>query len=175
MLYFVNHLFTYSAKNKACKELLDFIKQFEYVQIQNECSLDALCIFIEEKISEINMTHPKLRPIHFERDNSSGRISASIKPLTGSPDYIFFMDICQVRGTFCFSEKAQDIQLQKLAISGICKECGCTEKNPCFHPNHGTCWWANEEHTLCSHCADSEIKDDPQTEHCINTLEDEQL
>lgn len=58
---------------------------------------------------------------------------------------------------------------------GVCRVCGCTEENPCYHPEHGTCWWVDAEHTLCSHCAtdlaeEGEycIADDPLTEHCIN-------
>ena len=59
-------------------------------------------------------------------------------------------------------------------IYGVCQVCGCSDNNPCFHPEHGTCWWVDEEHTLCSHCAHQEeegeysIADDPETVHCIN-------
>lgn len=52
---------------------------------------------------------------------------------------------------------------------GVCKICGCTEKDPCYHPDWGMCWWVDETHELCSHCADLEIKNDPATEHCINS------
>lgn len=52
---------------------------------------------------------------------------------------------------------------------GICKVCGCTEQDPCYHPVHGFCWWADETHELCSHCADKSIADDPDTLHCINS------
>lgn len=57
---------------------------------------------------------------------------------------------------------------------GVCQICGCTECNPCYNPSSGTCWWVNEERTLCSHCAHMEddgeycIADDPETQHCIN-------
>lgn len=50
---------------------------------------------------------------------------------------------------------------------GVCKVCGCTEKDPCYHPEYGFCWWANDNHDLCSHCA--EIGKDPATVHCVNT------
>ena len=49
-----------------------------------------------------------------------------------------------------------------------CTKCGCTWNNPCWHPKYGFCWWTNAEHTLCSHCSEKEIKDDPKTEHCVN-------
>ena len=49
---------------------------------------------------------------------------------------------------------------------GVCKVCGCTLKDPCFNPRYGTCWWWDETHELCSHCADKEIAEDPETVHC---------
>ena len=61
-------------------------------------------------------------------------------------------------------------------IPGVCRVCGCTDMNPCYHPDHGNCWWVDDEHTLCSHCADlcddpsENICNDPQTVHCINDL-----
>ena len=54
---------------------------------------------------------------------------------------------------------------------GVCKVCGCTENDPCYHPDHGTCWWVDDTHELCSHCADHEIAEDPQTVHCINSTD----
>ena len=44
-------------------------------------------------------------------------------------------------------------------MKGICKQCGCTETNACYHPDFGACFWLNEEKDLCSHCV--ELKDDP--------------
>ena len=53
---------------------------------------------------------------------------------------------------------------------GVCKICGCTDNDPCSNPDWGNCWWVDESHELCSHCADPEIYNDPATEHCINSL-----
>lgn len=39
-----------------------------------------------------------------------------------------------------------------------CKVCGCTEDNPCIHPDFGACFWIKPD--LCSHCV--ELKDDPR-------------
>ena len=50
---------------------------------------------------------------------------------------------------------------------GICKVCGCTENDPCFNPKHGACWWVDDSHELCSHCADKDIYNDPETIHCV--------
>ena len=54
---------------------------------------------------------------------------------------------------------------------GKCRVCGCTNDNPCFHPDHGFCWWADEAETICSHCACEEIANDPETVHCVNSKE----
>lgn len=53
---------------------------------------------------------------------------------------------------------------------GVCKVCGCTDNDPCFHPDYGMCWWVDETHELCSHCADPEIAESPEVQHCYNTL-----
>jgi hypothetical protein len=31
-----------------------------------------------------------------------------------------------------------------------CRQCGCSEEDACIHPDHGNCWWVEED--LCSHC-----------------------
>ena len=53
---------------------------------------------------------------------------------------------------------------------GICKVCGCSDKDPCFSPNWGHCWWVDNTHELCSHCANKEIYFDPDTVHCVNSI-----
>lgn len=83
MTYFVNDLSLYSPKNRACKKLLDFISQFEHVLIKDDCSLDALSSLIEDRIREINTSHPKLRPICYSRNHSLQRITASVLPASG--------------------------------------------------------------------------------------------
>lgn len=52
---------------------------------------------------------------------------------------------------------------------GVCKICGCTDNDPCHNSEHGNCWWVDDTHELCSHCADEEIANDPTTQHCINS------
>ena len=52
--------------------------------------------------------------------------------------------------------------------------CGCSDEDPCYNPSHGFCWWVDETHELCSHCAEEEIADDPETIHRFNTLIDNQ-
>lgn len=167
MMHFVHSLQTYSPKNRACRELIEFIKPFEYILIKDECALDALCCSIETKIKEINSAHPKLRPIRYAWNASLKRIDASILS-GGSPDMVFILDICRVRSIFQYSEPVSALT-KDIAMPGVCRICGCTEDNPCFHPDHGTCWWADDEQTICSHCADSDIANDSVTEHCINS------
>ena len=57
---------------------------------------------------------------------------------------------------------------------GVCKVCGCTDNDPCHNPAHGNCWWVDESHELCSHCAEPEIADSPDVVHCIKSLEQKQ-
>lgn len=56
-------------------------------------------------------------------------------------------------------------------MKGVCKVCGCTMKNPCFSHRYGFCWWPTFEEDICSHCENPEIKDDPNTIHCVHGLE----
>ena len=53
-----------------------------------------------------------------------------------------------------------------------CKNCGCSDNNPCFHPRVGFCWWVDTAHTLCSHCACKGIKNSDLTQHCVNDIPD---
>ena len=73
--------------------------------------------------------------------------------------------------------KFEDLfQALSIPIPGVCRVCGCTDDNPCDNPESGYCWWVDDDHTLCSHCADLaekgeySIKDDPDTVHCVNDL-----
>ena len=52
--------------------------------------------------------------------------------------------------------------------TGVCRVCGCTMHNPCYNPRNGACWWWDAEETICSHCADRGIFNDPNTVHCVN-------
>lgn len=54
---------------------------------------------------------------------------------------------------------------------GTCKICGCTDHDPCYNPLHGNCYWVDDTHELCSHCADPDIANDVFTIHCINSTE----
>jgi hypothetical protein len=53
--------------------------------------------------------------------------------------------------------------LPRMSIEpGVCRECGCTQFDPCFHPDYGNCWLTNRG-TLCSHCESELIRNDPET------------
>lgn len=171
MMYFVYGLQTYSPKNKACLKLLEYVKKYEHVLIKDEISLDALVEELRMKVSEINVAHPKLKPIRF----SSGKVEDGVQQIRvsidsmGCPDMIFFMNICRVRSVYQFSESKTASSKKEIVTPGVCRVCGCTDNDPCFHPDYGNCWWHDEERILCSHCADPVIKNSPVTEHCINT------
>lgn len=50
-------------------------------------------------------------------------------------------------------------------MRGVCRICGCTEDHACTNPEHGNCWWVDDSHELCSHCAIAMIASDPRTRH----------
>lgn len=55
------------------------------------------------------------------------------------------------------------------AVPGRCCICGCTWNDPCHSPGHGCCAWVDETETVCTHCAEKEIFDCPETRHCVNS------
>lgn len=55
------------------------------------------------------------------------------------------------------------------ATPGTCRICGCSIDNPCYNPNYGFCSWIDKDKTLCSHCANSDIRYSEKTEHCVRT------
>ena len=63
----------------------------------------------------------------------------------------------------------------KLVFREQCRQCGCTNNNPCYHPKYGFCWWKDSKHTICSHCAKKKIKNSKLTQHRVNDIPDWQL
>lgn len=109
MSFFVQHLSTYAAKNRAWKKMTDYVSKYEYVLIRDECSRDALVEELRTKVDDINAEHPKLKPIRFSSGNMGGnsfRVSASVDKL-GCPDTVFIMDIVRVRSIYEFSERVK--------------------------------------------------------------------
>ena len=130
MMYFVQTFNTYSPKNRACKELLDFVQKFERVLIKDELSLDSMIEEIRLGTQEINEKYPKLKKkLLFSSKRLSDklhRVEASIVSM-GCPDYVFFMDVCKVRCIYQFSEKVTASQ-GAIMPSGI-HECERAEDN----------------------------------------------
>lgn len=54
-------------------------------------------------------------------------------------------------------DEAVELIRQRTPKEPTCRVCGCTEDHACYAPGHGSCWWADEEKTICSHCADDAI------------------
>lgn len=54
-------------------------------------------------------------------------------------------------------DEAIELIRQRTPKEATCRVCGCTEDHACYAPGHGSCWWADEEKTICSHCYDDEI------------------
>lgn len=42
----------------------------------------------------------------------------------------------------------------EIPLPQICRECGCTWHDACWHPDHGSCAWVDGDPTLCTHCSD---------------------
>lgn len=40
-----------------------------------------------------------------------------------------------------------------ILLPGTCSQCGCTDDNACA----GGCSWVDEDHTLCSACAEPDV------------------
>jgi len=57
-------------------------------------------------------------------------------------------------------------------ISGVCRVCGCTWNDPCYNPKYGMCWWWDDKESVCSHCANKRIFNDPDTRHCVRNSMD---
>lgn len=161
-MYFIHHIQIYANVNRKGKEMIEFISGLNSFLIPDNISLDALKASVEAKVKELNEKYPKLKPIRFRQHECSFRVDVD------EYNVVFILTYSKVRGYYLFSENRMSIE-HLPAISGVCEVCGCTEEDPCFNPEHNTCWWVNEEHTICSHCADPKIKDDPETVHCINS------
>lgn len=167
MMYFIHHVQVYSTVNKKGREMCDFATSFDHLLITDECALDSLKCCLEAKVNELNKKYPKTKPIKFNGgnlDTSCGQFSVTVE----NDEYhsICFISYSTVRGYYRFGE---GMHSHALAVFGKCSVCGCTDDDPCYHPDYGTCSWANEEHTICSHCADPQIANDSVTEHCINS------
>jgi len=60
-----------------------------------------------------------------------------------------------------FRETETGLLVPDDALSGVCRECGCTDEEPCVSevPGFGdepcaeACAWADDAHTLCTRCA----------------------
>lgn len=168
MMFFIHHVQTYSNVNKKGREMCEFAKSFDHLLITDECALDSLKCSFEAKAKELNEKYPKTKEITFSGghfDSLDGQLSVRVGNDDNQP--VCFISYSSVRGYYSFGEGTHKTSV--LATPGICRVCGCTENDPCYHPDHGTCWWDDEEHTICSHCADPHITDDSGTEHCINS------
>lgn len=104
MKYFIERPATWSPANKKCKELLDFVEQFENTLIPDDLSRDALVEDIRHKVEELNQAYPRTKPLTVtDRDN---HIACFPQNPTFADEYVFTIRTEPVRRTFRFSEKA---------------------------------------------------------------------
>lgn len=114
MMFFVQHLQTYSPKNRAWKKVIDYVQKYEYVLIKDEVSLDALKHELCDVVNQINVEHPKLKRIQYSAGPIDGRRTTRIEAMVksgGCPDLIFIMDICKVRSVYQYSEPVHSSNL----------------------------------------------------------------
>lgn len=173
MTYFIHHVQTYLNVNNKGKEMCEHIRYFEGLIITDDVALDALKCDIEAKVKELNEKYPRMKPMTYDGDyldRDSGQISVKSENDYYKP--VCFLSYKKVRGHYSFGEGiylGQKAIEAKEPVPGVCRVCGCTEDDPCFNPKEGNCWWADDSETLCSHCANTDICLDPETEHCINS------
>ena len=79
------------------------------------------------------------------------------------------IEVIEIKETMNYGSKIMKNIKEK---KGVCKICGCAMNNPCYNPKAGFCWWMDESETLCSHCFEPEIKDNPRTVHKVNDIPD---
>lgn len=96
MKYFIYNVMTYSPKNKAQKEICDFVRKYENLLIYGEDNFNIIHDEIIEKIMSINEKYPKTKPILFENSDSQMRCKAS-----GALDgYVFLISYKRVKHEF---------------------------------------------------------------------------
>lgn len=174
MRFFIDAPHVYSSVNNKGKEFNEWIYSFKHVLIVDQLSCDAFVESVRKMAAMLDEKYPRTKKLYVSVTDHHGddHIFISAYPEQQPEKQIFIMSIYRVRGDFRFGESAVPA-IENKVKPGVCKICGCTADNPCWNPVHGYCWWADEEQTLCSHCAEDLIKDDPDTVHCINTKQHE--
>jgi len=46
--------------------------------------------------------------------------------------------------------KVPEAEVADTKTERVCRQCGCSDQDACYHPEHGNCWWVHAD--LCSHC-----------------------
>lgn len=164
MHYFIDNIKTYASVNKRGRELQIFVQQFDRHLIADECSLDALKCEIEHQIKVMNEKYPRSRPVLLKVFDNGKAGQWTILVENDSDSIVCIISYEKVLGYYTLAEKVDEFTKK-----GVCRICGCTDDDPCFNPRVGNCWWIDETHTLCSHCADEELSCCPETRHCINS------
>ena len=172
MEYYITYNFhAYSPKNTKHAEMVEIARKFEHIIIEGKAGYDAFVFSIRHEMDKLNEKYSKQKPMQFYKSLDE---NGCIKVYFQSPDIntdkeqtVFYMTVTKVRGVFSFSENKPS---DKILLPNRCCECGCTDYNPCYHPEHGACFWLDDEHTLCSHCGIEEIKNDSATEHPFDDL-----
>jgi hypothetical protein len=95
----------------------------------------------------------------FDPDTYENRIFYAYKLIS---TYDIAEAICVARESFASIAEAQaqckrwnerkQVASTPAPVHGVCRVCGCTDERAC----EGGCYWVDDEHTLCSQCAEKE-------------------
>lgn len=107
MMYFINHVQTYSNVNRKGREMCEFIECLNALLVNDELSLDALKCEIQQKVEELNKKYPNSKKITFSSHaDVGGRDGGFYIGVENEVDkYVCFLHYMGVRGTYVFSEK----------------------------------------------------------------------
>lgn len=76
--------------------------------------------------------------VHDDAVDKLGRITEDIKFAV------------QIKGEEIIYHAVSSLQPADKVAVRTCRQCGCSQEDACHHPEHGNCWWVEDD--LCSHC-----------------------
>ena len=102
-MYFISKVSTWSPANRKCKELQEYIDQYNNCLIADECSLDALTEEIRRKVEELNQAYPRTKRLQLTLHNLY--VSCGSGESLCESNYVFAFHVHPVHRTYRFSEQ----------------------------------------------------------------------
>jgi hypothetical protein len=103
MMYYIDKPATWSAANRKCAEIQEYVGQYKNCLIADELSRDALIQDIRHKVEELNAAYPRTKTlkVHFD---FSDFLSCFADPRKVDDQYVFTIRFLPVRRTYQFAE-----------------------------------------------------------------------